>query len=105
MMRPGKMDRQFTIDHASEAIDDAGTPFQTWAPIANMWGELVENSTADSAEQAGSRTTASVTLKSRYLAGVTLENRLTYAGTQYRLKDVQEIGRREGLLLKGERVS
>jgi head-tail adaptor len=55
MMRAGKMDRQFTIDRASETIDDAGTPVQSWAPIAAMWGELVENSTADSPQAEGSR--------------------------------------------------
>jgi SPP1 family predicted phage head-tail adaptor len=105
MMRAGKMDRQFTIDRASETIDDAGTPVQTWATFAAMWGELIENSTADSPQAEGSRTTASLTLKTRYIAGVTLEDRLTYQGTQHRLTDLQEIGRREGLLIKAAKVS
>ena len=103
-MKAGKLDRQFTIERASETIDAAGTAVQTRAPLVGLWGTLVANATGDTDQQEGSRTTRTLTLETRYVAGVTLDDRLRYEGRQYILRDLQEIGRRVGLTIKAERI-
>jgi SPP1 family predicted phage head-tail adaptor len=103
-MKAGKLDRQLVIERATETIDDAGVAQQTWSHLVTLWGELVANAAADSAAAEGSRTTRTVAFKTRYFGGLTLEDRLTYQGRAHALKDLEEIGRREGLTIKAERI-
>jgi SPP1 family predicted phage head-tail adaptor len=103
-MKAGKLDRQLVIERATETIDDAGVARQTWRHLVTLWGELVANAAADGASSEGSRTTRTLTFKTRHFGGVTLEDRLTYQGRPHTLKDLEEIGRREGLLIKAEKI-
>jgi SPP1 family predicted phage head-tail adaptor len=104
VMKAGKLDRQFTIERATQTIDDAGTPVQTWAPLLRAWGKLVANATGDSDQASCSRTTRTVKFEARFIAGITLDDRLRYEGRQYILRDLEEIGRRIGLKIKAERI-
>ncbi|MGY4499400.1 hypothetical protein ACVWYH_003331 [Bradyrhizobium sp. GM24.11] len=44
------------------------------------------------------------TFRTRWLDGVTLENRVTYDGQQYQITQIKELGRRRGLDLTVEKV-
>jgi hypothetical protein len=45
-----------------------------------------------------------ITFRMRWIDGVTLENRVTYEGNQFKIMSIKEIGRRVGLDITCERV-
>jgi SPP1 family predicted phage head-tail adaptor len=100
-MRAGKLDREITIERATTAVGDAGTVTETWAPVASLRAELVETA-ADETDPATTKTT--VLFRTRYVAGVTVADRIDFDGRYFNIKHVSEIGRRRGLELHAERL-
>ena len=99
-MRAGKLDRTIVIERATPSIADDGTPSEVWAPLATMRAQLVKRAADDTAHDTGAVTVTTVTFRTRYLGGVTPADRVTYAGRAYRIEEVVELGRREGLDLR-----
>lgn len=104
MIRAGKLDRTITIERSTETIDAAGVPVVTWATLATMRAELTEASTDETIVDSGASTDTTVTFRTRFLDGVTVADRVTYAGRAFNLKGIRELGRRRGLELRTERV-
>lgn len=96
-MRPGSLDRRITIERAGESSRDAmNAPVVTWSTLATRWAQVkplrsVERFAAH--EVAGGAVTTFII---RYLSGLTIKERVVYAGKTYDITDVREIGRKEG---------
>jgi SPP1 family predicted phage head-tail adaptor len=104
-IRAGEFDRTITIDRATDSIDDAGTITQTWATVFTLRAKRLANSAADQIAAAeGSTTVTTETFNTRYVDSVTLEDRVSFEGQAFTLKEIREIGRRRGLRLKVESV-
>ncbi|MBB4373314.1 SPP1 family predicted phage head-tail adaptor [Bradyrhizobium sp. cir1] len=96
-MRAGNLDRIVEIQRRTTGLDLYGTPVETWTTFATMRAQLLKNATDGREGARGHTTDAVLTFRTRYLDGVTLENRLTYQGQQFEIIGVSEIGRRVGL--------
>lgn len=103
-MRAGNLDRQIEIQHRTTALDDYGTPVETWSALATVRAQLLAFTIDDREGTRGSTTDTNVTFRLRWLDGVTLEHRVLYAGSTYTIRQVVELGRRNGLDLKCDRV-
>jgi SPP1 family predicted phage head-tail adaptor len=103
-MRGGNLDRVIQIQRPTTGLDMYGTPMQTWALAATMRAQKLENAIADREGARGDTTDAAITFRLRWLDGVTLENRITYEGQQFKIMSTKEIGRRVGLDITCERV-
>lgn len=103
-MRAGQFDRSITIDRATNAIDGNGTVTQTWATIFTLRAKRLVNSRADQDAAQGASTVTTETFVTRYVDGLTLEDRVTFEGSPFTLKEIREIGRRRGLQLRVEKV-
>ncbi|MET4217850.1 SPP1 family predicted phage head-tail adaptor [Bradyrhizobium sp. LB14.3] len=101
-MRAGNLDRVIEIQRRTTGLDLYGTPVETWTLVASMRAKLLKNATDTQEGQRGAITNAVLTFRTRYLDGVTLENRVTYQGQQFQIIAVSEIGRRVGLDLTCE---
>ncbi len=99
-MRAGKLDRIIVIERAATTVDEYGTPTEGWSTVATMRAELIQSSVAEFIRAYGATTDTIAIFRIRYLDGVTLADRVTYAGRPYDLKEVKEIGRRKGLELR-----
>lgn len=100
-MRSGKLDRTIRIDrYQSDGVDDFGTPGETFTPLATMRAEVVQASTEEFIRESGGSDEAIVIFRTRWLAGVTNADRISYGGDVLNIKEVKEIGRREGLELR-----
>jgi SPP1 family predicted phage head-tail adaptor len=99
-MRAGTLDRVVTIQRASEARDALGVVTTTWATLATLRAALVQASTAEFLQAAGLHGEAAVIFRTRFLAGVTVRDRVLFEGVAHDIKEVKEIGRRHGLELR-----
>ncbi|WP_234680797.1 phage head closure protein [Bradyrhizobium monzae] len=102
-MRAGNLDRVIEIQRRTTGLDLYGTPVETWTLVATMRAQLLKNATDNQEGQRGETTNALLTFRTRFLDGVTLENRVTYQGQQFEIIGVSEIGRRVGLDLNCRR--
>jgi SPP1 family predicted phage head-tail adaptor len=103
-MRAGSLDRVIEIQRPTTTLDLYGTPTQGWAKVATMRAAMLQYSTDDREGQRGSTTDTTVTFRTRWLDGVTLENRILYDGQAFKIIKTKEIGRRAGLDIMCERV-
>jgi SPP1 family predicted phage head-tail adaptor len=103
-MRAGKLDREIIIETVTTTIDDAGTPVETWAPLATLRAALQDNASDETHNEQGDTTRQLVTFETRYVPGITVAARILYQGEPYNLLQVRELGRGRGLELKAVRL-
>jgi SPP1 family predicted phage head-tail adaptor len=103
-MRSGKLDRTITIQRMTETVSASGAVASAWTNIATVRAEIVQLSAGEFLASFGEAESKAIVFRIRYLAGITNEDRVTYEGQSYDLKQVAEIGRRRSLELHCERV-
>ncbi|QGM46662.1 phage head closure protein [Methylocystis heyeri] len=100
-IRSGSMDRNIVIEACTRTQDDAGAEIETWAPVLPPCrAQLVQNSTKEFLRDFGAEYVENVVFRIRWTNVVTLDNRVTYDGLHYDIKELAEIGRRKGLELR-----
>lgn len=99
-MKAGKLDREIKIERATTTVNEFGTPVETWASVATLRAEIVTAETVEAAREHGASTEAAIAFRTRFIDGITVADRLTYAGRTYDIKAVSEIGRRRGLEIR-----
>ncbi len=102
MLNIGQMNRRITIERETETVSPSGDVSKVWAPIATAWAEVVQQSASEFFTSYGEAETGTVIFRVRYRPDITTADRVTYAGTTYNLKEIKEIGWRDGLELRGE---
>lgn len=87
-MRAGNLRHRVLIEQRQLAQDGRGDPVETWTAFAEAWAAVEPLSGRErfAARQEGSEVTTRVRL--RYLAGVTPEMRLSFAGRLYDIEAV-----------------
>ncbi|WP_439374942.1 phage head closure protein [Bradyrhizobium sp. DASA03120] len=103
-MKAADLDRVIQIQRRAAGLDLYGTPVETWALVATMRAQLLQHATDDKEGARGHTTDAVRIFRTRWLDGVSLENRVTYDGQQYQITQIKELGRRRGLDLTVEKV-
>lgn len=99
-MRAGKLDRSITIQSFSNTVDSYGTPVETWTTLATLRAQIVQASTEEFIRAGGASPETVVIFRTRFIDGVTTSHRVVSAGRNLNIKEVKEIGRREGLELR-----
>lgn len=104
-MRAGNLDRVIQIERQSTALDLYGAPIKVWTAFATMRAQVLQFATDDteSAER-GNTTDSKITFRMRWMDGLTLDNRASYQGQAFVIRQIKEIGRRIGLDVVCERV-
>lgn len=103
-MRAGRLDRTITIERATETISPSRSVSAVWTAIASPRAEVLQASTNEFLAGMGEGERTSIVFRIRFLAGITTEDRVTYSGAAYNIREIREIGRRRGLELRCERV-
>src|SRR5665213_1489335 len=96
-MRAGNLDREIIIERSTRIIGDAGTPEETWTPIATLRAQLIEATTDEYIRGSGASTERLVVFRTRFIDGVTAADRISYEGQPFTLKQIKELGRRKAL--------
>jgi SPP1 family predicted phage head-tail adaptor len=103
-MRAGNLDRVIQIQRPTTGLDLYGTPIETWTLVATVRAQKLENAIANREGERGDTTDNTITFRIYWIDGVTLENRITYEGQQFKIVSIKEIGRHVGLDLTCGRV-
>lgn len=98
-MRAGKLDRTITIQRGTNIVNEYGSPAFTWANLATLRAQVVQSSTEEFIENGAEEKTV-VIFRTRFLAGVTAADRVHYLGGDFNIRELKEIGRREGLEIR-----
>lgn len=99
-MRAGKLTKSITIERVTTTVDEYGTPIEGWATVATVRAQIIQSTTEEFMKGWGTSTEAAIVFRIRHLDGITPADRVTYDGRAYDLKEIKELGRREGLDLR-----
>lgn len=99
-MRAGKLDRIIEVLRLSRTVDDYGTETEAWTAVATVRAQLVQSSTEEFMNSFGSSAETAAVFRIRYRDDLLTSDRVTYRGQAYDVKEIKELGRREGLDLR-----
>lgn len=99
-MRAGKLNRTITIQRFTSTVDDYGTPVEAWTDVATVRAQIVQQSTEEFIRGFGASDETVIIFRIRWLDTITNADRIAYGGINHNLKEVKEIGRRNGLELR-----
>ena len=102
-MRAGNLDRSIVIEsYVSQGQDETGQEVAGWVTLATMRAELVQPSTDEYFAANAIDAAVSIVFRTRYVAGVTAQSRITSDGRYFNIDEIKDIGRRRGLELRGK---
>lgn len=99
-LNPGFLDRRISIQEKADSKDTDGFPLDTWTNLHTAVPAKRDYSNGGVKEDDGEKVPqqdAKYTI--RYVSNITTSNRLIDDGLIYEIENVQELGRRQGLLL------
>lgn len=100
-MRAGKLDRVISIDAYTEGVpDEYGNSVPVWVAFATVRAQIVQASTEEFLRSYGETAETAIIFRTRFMEGVTTAHRVVYEGRNFNIREVKEIGRREGLELR-----
>lgn len=100
-MKAGALPERLTIERfAGTGRNDLGEAVETWTALRQMRAQLAEQTDGESAEGAGDVAATNLTFRMRYVAGVTVADRIAYAGRAFDILEIRELGRRGGLEIR-----
>lgn len=103
-MRAGKLDRTIKIQAFSSTVNEYGTPAEMWTDVATVRAQIVQASTEEYLRAYGETDALAVIFRIRWIATVTTEHRVVYEGRNLNIREVREIGRRNGIELRCEEI-
>jgi head-tail adaptor len=103
-VRAGFLDRTIIIERVATASGLSGAVLETWSPLVTLRAQLVQSSAEDFQRAYGASSETATIFRTRYFAGITLADRVSYESAAHRLVEIKEIGRRKGLELRCKRV-
>ena len=103
-MRSEKLDRRLIIQEPAETRDDYGQEVLTWSTFATVWAGVKLNIGKESFQTSERVKERVVDFKVRYRTNITANMRLLYDSNYYEIEDVVELGREDGLIIRGSRI-
>lgn len=96
-MKAGALRERITIERfAGRMANDLGEVAETWSTLRALRAQLVEQIAGETAEASGVAASTSITFRTRYVAGLTVADRVRHADRVLDIVEVRELGRRGG---------
>lgn len=99
-MRGGKLDKIIVIERVTTTVDEYGTPVEGWATVATVRAQRIQSTTEEFMRGWGASSEAAMIFRIRHMDGITLADRIRHDARVFDLKEIKELGRREGLELR-----
>lgn len=96
-MRVGKLDRRIIIQSVSVVTDAYGDETETWATFLTVWADFYQEKGKEITDNNNRTTDRPVTFITRYHPTITKEMRILFGSTYYKIEDIFEINRQDGL--------
>jgi SPP1 family predicted phage head-tail adaptor len=104
MLNAGKLDRRITLERYGISYNSDNEPIEGYTAIATVWASWRRASAREqlaAAEIQATVTDVFIVRWSTTTATATPMDRLLYNGRTYNIAEATEIGRREGMMLRG----
>lgn len=98
-MKAGALDRRVTIERATVIQDPYGEEIETWAPLATVSAQVVQQSGREFLAAEAMQAEVRVLFRLRWIEGIQETDRVSYGDRLHNIQEVKELGRREGLEL------
>ncbi|GAA5124660.1 phage head closure protein [Luteolibacter yonseiensis] len=98
-MNPGKMDRRIRLQKRTFSRDTTGSNVETWADNAGVWAEDVKQGGGESVIADADRGQDTRQFRIRHRDMNAQDYRVSYDGKIYEIRNIQEEGRKNTLLL------
>lgn len=89
-----------TVERSATTLNDYGTASRAWTEVATLRAEIVSRTTEEFLRAQGAVDETAIVFRTRWIAGVTNADRVSFDGKAYNIREVTEIGRRKGLELR-----
>ena len=99
-MRAGKLDRRITIQSKAVVIDAYGERTNTWSTFLSVWSRPVQKDGREQTADNNRSTDRVVHFRVRYNSTITREMRVIWEGLYYKIEDLKELGREDGLIIQ-----
>ncbi|SFB82261.1 phage head closure protein [Tropicimonas isoalkanivorans] len=103
-MKSGRLRRVIQIQRATNTVNDAGTPVETWADHAHLRAEVIRQEASEFVNAQGAGDVESVVFRTRYFGDVTNADRVRFRGEDFNIKTVAEIEDGRGLEIRCEKL-
>ena len=103
-MRSEKLDKRITFESFTDSKDSYGQEIRTWSTFASCWAGIKLNIGKEayiSSEKVKERV---VDFKIRWREDLNNEMRIIYKSNYYDIQDIIELGREDGLIIRGQRL-
>ena len=101
-MRAGKLDRTITVQRLAETVGASGAVTTTWENLLTVRAEVREITADEAATGFGAGEVETLIFVVRWHPSpISTGDRILFEGKSYDLKQIAEIGRRQGWKLRG----
>jgi len=105
MMASGRLDRRITIQSKSVAKDSYGQNITTWSTFLTVWSNPVQREGREQTADNNRTTMRPITFRTRWNSTITNEMRIIWEGEYYKIEDIKELGRKEGLMINAMKLT
>ncbi len=98
-MRAGDLDRRVTIRRYTVTEDPFGGEVHEWTDLATVWANVRQESGREFMAAATEMASRKVIFRLRWMAGLTVLDKVHFEGRDHDIHEVRELGRRAGLEL------
>ena len=98
-MMAGRLDRRIVIQSKSEILGTDGFRVLSWATHLSVWAMKVHEKGNETIDNNNRSTNRNVKFRTRYHPTVTNAMRIKWNDEWYKIEDIKELGRQEGLLI------
>ncbi len=104
-MRAGQLDREITIQEYSEGTpDEYGNSVPGYVDVATVRAQLIQSTIEEYQRAYGEGANTAVIFRIRWTDQIETSSQITYGGKTFNIREIKEIGRRNGLELRCEEV-
>uniref|UniRef100_A4WSA1 Phage head-tail adaptor, putative n=1 Tax=Cereibacter sphaeroides (strain ATCC 17025 / ATH 2.4.3) TaxID=349102 RepID=A4WSA1_CERS5 len=99
-MQAGKFLQIIDIESVTSAVNEAGTPVQTWTHKDRLRAEVVSETAEEFIRSYGASEECVIVFRTRFQEGITAGDRVVFQGQSFNIKLIMPLGRRRGLELR-----
>ncbi len=98
-MKSGDLDRRIIIESKSIVRQTDGFENITWGNFLSMWAQKMHETGKEKTDDNNRSTERMIKFKTRYHSTITNEMRIVWNGGHYKIEDIKELGREDGLII------
>lgn len=107
MLAAGKLDRKITLQRKTVTRSDSGEPSEAWNTHAVVWAHKLPMTGREFYAAAGAQIASEETARwrIRWLAGLTVQDRILEGAKVWEIRNVAELSRREGIEITAQAIA